>query len=240
MDPEVQSYLVEELITTRSIAVMSENDVRLQLATFSGALMVLRRFEMISPEEHDEWRNRMLVALDIVPSSPHIESARGFTSGAIGGRRSVDYGSARAKGVRRFVRSIAGPEAEAILKGSSFRIIAAEIYDVGVTIRWRIAPEPDVRIVLHEEFERLEQELEGLGTERSGRLRRMAENRLMHRMYRFTLGDDVGTNYRARSQRSGGSPEETIGESDFEPAPPLSATVLRCGWIGAEVAVALE
>jgi hypothetical protein len=61
----------------------------------------------------------------------------------------------------RFVRSVPGPDAEYELRGGRLRIMAVEVYDTMVSIRWRSAPEPDVSAMFPDEAAQLAHDVEG-------------------------------------------------------------------------------
>jgi hypothetical protein len=122
--------------------------------------------------------------------------------------------------------------------GGRFRVIAVEVYDTAIVVRWRAAPEPDISLAFPAEAAALEADVSGLEDWAAGELRKKADQRMRtRRLYRFDLADDVGTTYFQMGRRSGGGPQGITGEAEFRPAPPSSATKLVLSWLGLEVAL---
>src|SRR5665213_3221078 len=96
------------------------------------------------------------------------------------------------------------------------RVIAAEIYDTGIVIRWRVAPEPDVSSVFPVETAALEVDVEGLEEWAAHELRQKAERSFRWmRLYNFDLSDDVGTDYFLHGGGRGGGSNGITGDAMF-------------------------
>ncbi len=120
-------------------------------------------------------------------------------------------------------------------------MLAAEIYDTQVAVRWRVAPEPTISSVFPDEVAQLARDVKGTDAWAAEELRRNAEGRLrMMRLYRFGLADDVGTAYRSMGGGHGGGANEMSGEAKFAPAPPEPASTLTFTWLDVAVEIALS
>jgi hypothetical protein len=159
VEPENQWYLVEAPANARALAGPDEDYEAKQrsLSSFNGVLGGFRYLSEITQEEEQTWRRKMLVALGYEPPEPGPP-----------GTVSILYTGDPKKRPPQvpetpliFVRSIPGPDQEFDVHGGKFRVIAAEIYDTSVVIRWRTAPEPDVWAAFPEEAAALESDMEG-------------------------------------------------------------------------------
>jgi len=207
------------------------------LAAYSGAIGSFRYLGELSEDEEHDWRDRMLVALGITPPEPARQGVSQFIH--VG---NPDPGTARTEppDVSRFVRSVLGPDAEFERHGGRLRVLAVDIYDTVVTVRWRVAPEPDIFSAFPAEAIQLAQDVEGADAWAAEHLREKAEQRLrMMRLYRFSLTDDTGTKYMTTGGSHGGGNNEMTGEAKFLPAPPPTAATLTFTWLDQAVRIPL-
>jgi hypothetical protein len=237
---EVQWYLAEALANARADRGLPDALARREalVAGFSGSLGALRYVDELTDDEEREWRNRMFEAVGIEPPQP---AQPGILRAIFVGDPSRRPSPAPRSGEpARFVRSVAGPDREYDLLGGRLRVIAVDIYDSALTVRWRVAPEPDIAAVFPAEEGQLLRDIQGTEEWASVELRRKAHERLrMRRLYRFTLTDDVGTQYVNSGGGSSGRPNEMTGEARFSPSPPSSASELTLGWLDLSIAVPL-
>ena len=240
MRQEVQWYLAEALANARAALGLPEAAERRNgiLARYSGAVGAFRYLGELSEDEERDWHNRMLVALGITPpppAPPGVAQAIYVGDPNARPRRDVDSDLAN------FVRSVPGPNVEFERHGGRLRVIAVEIYDTKVAIRWRFAPEPDISSAFPAESAQLAPDLEGTDDWAAAELLKKAEQRLhSRRLYRFGLNDDIGTEYRSWGGSSGGGNGETTGEVRFLPAPPHTASVLTLTWLDLAVEIPLS
>ncbi len=133
-----------------------------------------------------------------------------------------------------------GPDAEFDLHGGKLRVLAVDIYDTTIDIRWRVGPEPDVAAVFPSEVAQLVHDTEGTDDWAAEELQTKGKQRLhVRRLFRFQLSDDVGTEYMSSGASSGGGGGETTGNATFAPAPPQDASVVTLTWHGVEVPIPL-
>lgn len=228
MHQQVQWYLAEGLAAIRAQRQPDTTERRSSALTFFGAkLDALRYVEAISDEERADWHNRLLIALGIDPPPP----AEPGTS------RAIWTGPGSPPPPQRFdppkfVRSWPGPDREFDFHNGRLRVISCELYDTMFTVRWRVAPEPDLAAVFPSEAAQLARDIEGVDEWAKKELQRKADRFLQsQRLFAFALHDDLGTEYRHRGRGSGGGPHGTRGEADFEPPPPPTATRLEFSWL---------
>jgi hypothetical protein len=108
----------------------------------------------------------------------------------------------------------------------------ASNHDTMLSIRWRVAPDPDLTAVFPAEAAQLARDTAGIDEWAQQELRRKAESLLrMRRLFLFALQDDVGTEYLHRGGGSHGGPGGTTDEAEFVPIPPPSATRLELTWL---------
>jgi len=116
--------------------------------------------------------------------------------------------------------------------GGRFRIISLELYYTMLTIRWRVAPEPDLAAVFPSETAQFVRDVEGVDEWAQKELRRKAERQLRFQaLFEFTLTDDLGTQYMHMGGGSSGGPLGTTGDAWFERVPPPTATRLEFTWL---------
>ena len=240
MKPEAQWYLVEALGNARAhLGVRDDYESRqLELRYFAGVLAGFRYLEVVTQEEEETWGRKMLVALGYEPPEPAPPGvARAIYTGD---PKKLPPEAPAPESTPRFVRSVPGPDQEFDVHGGRLRVIAAEIYDTGVVIRWRAAPEPDVSLVFPAETAALEVDVEGLEEWAAQELRRKAEQRFrMMRLYTFALSDDVSTEYFLHGGGRGGGSNGITGDAMFRPAPPSGASRLEFTWLTAKVQIPL-
>ena len=241
MKQEVQWYLVEALIRARGLAGL--DDIAQQrsgvLAQFGGTLEAFRYLDAVSQDEVTDWNNRMLVALGLVPPEP-LPPGRGAVAriGWIGDGEPPVYVPPTPS---QFVRQVLGPDQEFEVFGGRLRVLAVEVYADCLAIRWRAAPEPDIRAAFPEETAALERDIEGTDEWAADVLRTRGAHQLaMRRMWAFELADDVGTEYMRRGWNSGSGGNGTSGGSEFTPAPPASATRVTLRWLGTTIDIPLS
>jgi hypothetical protein len=237
--PEAQWYLVEQLSLARGLLGIRDDYEAKQnaLAHFAGVLAAFRYVGDVTQDEEHAWYRRMLVALGYeLPDTPSPGTAQAIYVGDPA-KRPVHPPQPDLAPV--FVRSLPGPDDEFEIYGGRLRIIAIEIYDTVVAVRWRVAPEPDIALAFPQESAALEQDLEGLEDWAVDDLRAKGRQRLRTmRLYRrFVLTDDVGTAYMTKGSSSGGGNHEMTGEARFQPGVPPTASVLTLSWLGLEVPI---
>ncbi len=242
MRAEIQWYLIEHLAQPRaSLHARPDYESRQQqLAAFSGALAAFRYVGEIDQGEDQHWRHRLLEALGYeVPEPGPPGSATAIYVGDPARRPEPTEVSPVPP---LFIQSTPGPDVEIDVHGGTFRVLAIEIYDVQIVIRWRAAPMPETWLAFPEEAAALEQDLAGIEDEwAKTELRRKAEFG-MHRflMHGFELTDDVGTTYSHDGGGGGGQPRDWTGDAHFKPAPPPQATLLTLNWLGTGVVLPLR
>ena len=240
MRDESRWLLVEALADARTEAGIGDDYESRQrrLSHFAGVLAGFRYLGEITQDEERTWFWRMLVALGYEPPEPGTPgSAQAIYTGD---PKKRPPGIESPEAPRRFVRSIPGPAEEFEIHGGRLRVVAAEIYDTGLVIRWRTAPQPDLWSAFPAESAALAQDSDGLEDWAAAELRRKAEQRMtLRRLYRFSLSDDVGTDYLQEGSSGGGGANEWTGDARFSPAPPSTATALKVVWLGLEVPIPL-
>jgi hypothetical protein len=233
---EVQWYLTEALANAR--ARIDISDAGQTLANYSGALGAFRYLNELTQDEERDWRGRMRLALEFTPPAP---AAPGTSQAVYVGDPNLRSVPDSAPGLARFVRYVSGPNGEFERHGGRLRVIAAEIYDTKVAVRWRFAPEPDISSAFPAETAQLAHDLEGTEGWAADELRKKAQKGLHSlRLYRFGLSDDIGTDYRPWGGSSGGGGGETTGEAMFLPAPPPAASALIFTWMDLSVEIPLS
>jgi hypothetical protein len=211
-----------------------------QLNHFSGALAAFRYTGDLTQEEQNAWHRKMMVALGYeLPDLP--PPGRNVAQVVYVGDPEKRPKSPPAESAPLFVRSHPGPDQEFEVYGGRLQIVAIEVYDTAVAVRWRVSPEPDISLAFPDETRQLEQDMEGLEGWAAEELRRKAEHRLRAmRLYQFLLTDDFGTEYVQRGSRSGGGSGVRSGEAEFQPPPPPAASELVLKWLGLEVSLPLS
>ena len=205
-----------------------------QLSHFAGILAGFRYLGAVTPEEEQDWYRRMLVALGYEPPEP---APPGVTRAMYVGDPAKRPPRPQPRDVPVFIRSQPGPDEEFEVHGGRLRVIAVELYDSAVAVRWRVAPQPDVASAFPDEAAALEHDLVGLEDWAAEDLRQKGLQKLsMMRLYKFGLTDDVGTSYMQTGSRHGGGPSGMTGEAEFH-APPPNASVLVFSWLGREVPI---
>jgi hypothetical protein len=218
---EVQWYLAEQLANARAIKCTRMENRDRTMASFSGALAALRYVDELTSDEESDWSERMRLALDITANRLVIRRT------GMDELRPVPRSLVVNKPYPRFVRSIPGPEAEYECFGGQVRIIAVEVYDTTVSIRWRAAPEPDLWAAFPEDASQLAHDVEGTDAWAAEHLKVKAERGMRgFRLYNFELADNVGTEYHSSGGGHQGGGNEATGEARFIPAPPTSASML--------------
>ena len=240
MKPEAQWYLVEALGNARArLGIRDDYESKqLGLSHFAGVLAGFRYLEVVTQEEEATWNRKMLIALGYEPPEPATPGTVQFIYTGDPKKRPPTPPAPEA--TPQFVRSVLGPDQEFEVHGGRLRVIAAEIYDTGVVIRWRVAPEPDISSVFPVEAAAFDADVEGLEDWATQELRRKAEQRLrMMRLYTFVLSDDIGTGYVMKRGGHGGGSNGMTGDASFQPAPPSAASELEFTWLTAKVQISL-
>jgi hypothetical protein len=233
---EVQWYLAEALANVRAMKDIPQIEQRsdVVMASFSSGLAALRYVNELTDDEEQDWADRMRLALGITANRIAVRIADDGEPPAVmpAEPRNVPF--------PRFVRSIPGPDAEYDLYGGLLRIVAVEIYDTMVNVRWRAAPEPDVFAAFPDEPAQLAHDVEGTDAWAAEELKKKAEKRFRtFRLYNFGLTDDVGTGYHSTGGGRGSHGNGTTGEVNFSPAPPANASVLTITLLDVEVEIPL-
>jgi hypothetical protein len=237
---EVQWYLAEQLAQARAMMGLPDAFDRrpLTVASFGSALGALQYVGELTEQEQKDWYDRMLVAVGITPPEPAPPGV--IRTIFLGDPKKLEGRAAAHGDAPRFERSMPGPDAEFDFHGGRLRVIAVDLYDSSVDIRWRVAPEPDIEDVFPDESAQMARDSEGTQEWAAEHLRDKGRRGLRNmRLYRFELSDDVGSQYRQSSGGSGGRPGEMTGTARFSPAPPADASVLTLNWHGLEVDVPL-
>ena len=209
------------------------------VAAFGGSLGALRYVDELTDEEESEWFHRMIEAVGIAlptPPQPGVGQA-------------VFVGDTTARTAQlqrlpdeppRFSRSVSGPDREYELCGGLLRVIAVDLYDSTLSVRWRVAPEPDIAAVFPAEEGQLLRDIQGTEDWAAAELTKKAHQRLRTlRLYRFSVSDDVGTQYVHCSASAHGVPNGWTGEVSFSPTAPESASELIFGWHALSVTISL-
>lgn len=209
------------------------------LAYFAGVLAAFRYVGDVTQDEEHTWYRKMLVALGYEPPDPPPPGTAQFIY--VGDPAKCPVEPEQPPGAPVFVRSQPGPNEEFEVHGGRLRVIAIELYDSVVAVRWRAAPEPDITLAFPQESAALEQDLEGLEDWAVEDLRAKGRQRLRTmRLYRrFVLTDDLGTAYMPNGSSSGGGNHEMTGEARFQPGVPSTASVLTLSWLGLDVPIPL-
>jgi hypothetical protein len=237
---ESRWFLVEALANARTEAGVGDDyeSKQRQLSHFAGVLAGFRYLGEITQDEEHTWYRKMLIALGYEPPEPGPPGTAQFIYTGDPKKRPPRIEVPEAH--RRFVRSIPGPDEEFEVHGGRLRVVTVEIYDTSLVIRWRTAPQPDLWSAFPAEAAALAQDSEGLEDWAAEELRRKAEQQMaMRRLYKFSLSDDVGTNYVQEGSSAGGGASERTGDARFNPPPPLTATALKVSWLGLEVPIPL-
>jgi hypothetical protein len=203
---QLQEYLVKALANARATKCDPRVGQRTEvlLASFSGQLSALRFVDEITAEEVRDSMDRMRVALGIT-RQPDFRRGSPVPANCC------------------FMRSIPGPDAEYDLCGARLRVLAVDVYDKMVTIKWRVAPKPDVVALFPDVAVQLV-------------ARKVADRHRVHVIHHnFRLADDVGTPYDTLGGGGGAT-----GESLFAPQPPDNASMLTITWLPLEVDVPLS
>jgi hypothetical protein len=236
-------YLIEAVSNAR-ITRLHRPDIearRTAFLSFSGSLSGLHYVNAIDREERALWTDKMLVALGFTP--PERRESDGHTHHLpliyLGDgdppQRPPSLG-------RPFVllRSIPGPDIDFAFHGGSFRLVALDIFTERLVARWRTNAPPIVRDLFSEQMAALESDLGGLEDWAAAELRRKAERRLESLvLYRFSLSDDLGTDYEAEHHRHGNRFGVMEGSQTFKPAPPHTAWMVTLGWHDLNIEISL-
>ena len=140
----------------------------------------------------------------------------------------------------RFVRSVPGPDEEYECHGGRLRVVAVDINEASVIVRWRLTGELDLAAAFPEETQQLEREISGLDVWAAERVTSKALRDLRARyLFGFGLEDDLGTPYARRNLTAGGVGEKT-GDARYCPAPPPNATTLNFKWLDVRIDIPLK
>ena len=199
----------------------------------------LRYVGELTEEEQSDWNDRMLMAVGITPPEPAPRGA--MQSIFVGNPKDFERPADSQRIAPSFERSIPGPNAEFDFYGGKLRVIATDIYDTAVDVRWRVAPEPAIDAVFPSEVAQMARDTQGTQDWAAEHLQKKGREGLrMMRLYRFELSDDLGTPYTHSGGGSGGRPGEMSGTARFSPAPSANASVLTLTWHGLQVSVPLS
>jgi len=237
--PEAQWYLVEALSSARGQRGLRDDYEAKQnlLSHFAGVLAAFRYVGDVTQDEEHAWYRKMLVALGYEPPEP---APAGVSQAIYVGDPEKRPTPPPPENAPVFVRSHPGPDQEFEVHGGRLRIIAVEVYDVAVVLRWTASPEPDLSLAFPDEAAALESDLAGLEDWAADDLRRKGEHKFRTmRLYRFDLADDVGTEHLQHGRSHGGGGGVMSGEAEFRPAPPPTASALVLSWLDLQVELPL-
>ena len=196
MDPEAQAYLAG-LISFARIGphpgVLDADDFKPRtFGGFSSALGALRAVSAVTPEEAQDWTNRMLIALGeevFEPLPPGVSGARLINLGRQRPSRPPDPPPSS---VFLGLMPVDQPD-RPLESGGRLQILGVEFYSDVVTIDWRLAPEPDYELVFAGELAAQDPELDGLSEGHRSILRRQLVQRLQMQRRFLGLSDDIST-----------------------------------------------
>lgn len=144
--PEAQWYLVEQLSAARGHLGLRDDYEAKQnaLAHFAGVVAAFRYGGDVNQDEEHEWYRKILVALGYeLPDPPLFGTAQAIDAGDPA-KRPIQ--PPRSETAPVFIRSQPGPDEEFEVYGGKLRVIAIELYDSVVPVRWRASPEPDIAL----------------------------------------------------------------------------------------------
>ncbi len=231
--PEARIYLAGRLSAARAVVGLGDITERRAglLAHFGGALEAFRAVGAVTDDELVDWNRRMLVALGVEPPPPAPAGAAQAVWFGPGEPPSAAPSPPRAA-VPEFIGVIPGPGELLRTSGGDLRVLAVELYDYGVVVRWRVTG-LDLRGELPDDEVDFDEDLSGLPELVVFRRRLDAEHRWRQTLLStFALEDDAGTLYRSTGASSGGGPDDVRGEATFTPRPPAGATRLGFRWRG--------
>ena len=239
MNEDVQRYLAGQVAMARARLARpadAEEHQRAGMLSFSGGLNALRGTNAITAEEHDDWTNRMLVALGQEPmeSLPDVGPNTAVMRAVAWSSDTAPMPPPPAPPVSRFLRVIPGPDVEVEVSGGRARVLAIEMYDNSVAITWRLAPKPDFDPLHAFELAATERDTEGLPPRDRDRVRDIVRRGLeRNHLQQIGLTDDVGTEYNAAGSGWSGGMNEMHGRATFWSAVPDGASELYVELLGA-------
>jgi hypothetical protein len=237
MDQNAQAHLAELVAFARAGPHAGDRD-EWKSRTFSGfssALAALRAVGTVSPEEAEDWTNRMLVALgeealEPLEPIPGVSRSRLINFGEKSPPRPPDPPPAS-----KFLGLVPVDEPDRPLDyGGRVQILGVELYSDKVTVNWRNAPVPDYDAVFAVELAAQEEDIEGLPELQRAHLRQRLVHRLQMQRSFVRLSDDLRTEYRGGGGGSSGGSNEKRGHTDFVPQVPIDATHLIVTWDDSE------
>lgn len=233
MEQNAQAHLAE-LVSLARGGPHAEDPDAWKSGTFGGfrsAVAALRAVAAVTPEEEEDWTNRMMVALGEEPLGP-LESIPGVSR-----IRLVSFGQnvpprpPSPPPASRFLALVPANEPDRPLDyGGRVQILGVELYSDKVTVNWRLAPEPDYEAVFAVELAEQGDDLEGLSELQRSHLRQRFVHRLQMQRSFVRLSDDLGTEYQRRGGGSSGGGNEKRGHTEFLPSVPVGARHLTVTW----------
>jgi hypothetical protein len=236
-------YLIEAVSSAR-ISRLHRPDVESRRASFnwfSGALSGLLYVNAIDREEQAIWTDKMLVALGFTPPERREADGRNhFIPLIYLGDGDPPNPPASLGQPSVLLRSVPGPDTDYEFHGGLFRLVAIEIFTEKIVARWRTNMPPVISELFPEQMAALESDLEGLEEWAAAELRRKAERHLESLpLYRFSLSDDLGTDYKAEGHGRGNRFGVMEGSQTFTPRPPHTAWILTLVWHDLDIEISL-
>jgi hypothetical protein len=230
MDPEAQAHLAGLISGARAgpIGTSSDEWKTNTFRGFSSALSALQAVGAVTIDEGQDWTSRMLVALGEEPLEPPPPGFRGARFISFGARppRPPDVPPSSV-----FLGLVSVNEPDRPLDyGGRVQILGVELYSTKVAVAWRLAPEPDYKVLFADELAAQERDLEGVPDLQREQLRRQLLHHLKVQRKHLELSDDVGTEYHHMGGGSSGGGGEQVGRTQFAPAVPHRASRLSISW----------
>jgi hypothetical protein len=195
---------------------------------FSSAVAAFKAVGAITPDEAQEWTNRMLVALGEEPLTPAPPGTIRLVN--VAGKKQPPR-KADPPPESHFLALVPVDQPDRPLDyGGRLQILGVELYGDAVTVNWRLAPEPDYELVFAEELASQELDLDGLPEDHRKLMRSKLIHRLQMQRRHLGLSDDLGTEYFQMSGGSSGGPRGKRGHTDFVPPAPAGARSLTVTW----------
>jgi hypothetical protein len=247
VEQSTEWYLIEAVAGARAHRHLRPDlEVRRAAFThFSGILNGLLYVDAIDREEQYIWTGKMLTALGFaVPERPSSKTTPIGTSMTMPliylGDGDPPEPPLVVHPKSPLLHSVPGPETDFPFHGSLFRVDLVEMYTSSVVVSWHLTGSPTVAEIFPEEMAELEADLEGLDDWAADELRGKAESQLERwGLYRFTLSDDLGTEYEPSGQNRGNRFGVMEGHQAFKPTAPHTAWSLTLGWHDLQIEISL-
>lgn len=231
MDPNAQAHLAELISFAREPRAAGDPDEwkSRSLGGFSSALGALRAVGAVSPEEAEDWTNRMLIALGEKPLEPLPPGFHGARLVSFGGKRPPCPPDPPPVSVFLGLVPVNEPD-RPLDSGGRVQILGVELYSDKVAVNWRLAPEPNYETVFADELAEQERDLDGLPDHQRNHLRNRLVQRLQMQRGFIALSDDVGTDYHGMGGGSSGGGGQKRGHAYFAPSVPAEVESLTVTW----------